>query len=156
MRKLLWIVAAAICTSAAFTACSMDTDNEAEASVVYHGESDKIVFADSADIVYTDYINKVMETKQVPLTGVASVFTESARTDDGYVANAIALCHEKAIKTYDTAINGISSRQFRTALDATYGDSIDFDSLGTFTVNLSLYGMVGTEEQLVAKFAHQF
>ncbi len=155
MRKLL-LIAAAIYTSAAFTACSMDTDNEAEATVVYHGECDDVTFADSADIIYTQYISQVIGTKQIPLTGLVSVFSESARTDDGYVENAVVLCHEKAINAYQNTLNEISSRQFRTALDATYGDSISFDSLGEFSVKLTLYGMVGIDDRQVATFTRQF
>ena len=156
MKKLFWIVTAGIVATLMPSACSMDTDNEAEATVPYMGLYDKIVFADSVDVDYEPFIVEIIATEQIPLTGDASVFSEKAKTDDGYVQNAIALCHEKAIKTYEGMLAQVSSAYLRSRLVATYGDSIQFDSLDAFTIHYNLYAMMQSSTQIVSTFKREY
>ena len=157
MKKLFWIVTVGIVATLVPSACSMDTDDEAEATVPYMGVCDRIEFADSADFDYAPLIAQLIMTEKVPLTGDASLFTEEAKTNDGYVQNAIVLCNEKAIKTYDAMLAQVTPAYMRSQLVATYGDSIQFDSLDAFTIHYSLYGMVvQSTTQVVATFKKEY
>lgn len=156
MRKQFLTTLALVALICGIESCSMDTDNEAEASVSYIGMCDKIVFADSGDVAYVKYITSAISTERLPLVGEHSLFTEKAKTDDGYVQNAVAKCNQQAIDTYDHVLANVSSSYLRSTLITLYGDSVDFDTLDAFTIHYSLNSFVSNSTVFVASYVKTY
>lgn len=156
MKNLFWTALALVGLLGGFAACSMDTDNEAEATVSYYGVCDGIVFADSGDVVYKPYISAAIATERMPLVGERSLFTEKAKTDDGYVQNAIVLCNQKAVDTYDHVLANVSAAYMRESLIVLYGDSVNFDTLDAFTVNYILAAVTDGNAERIASYSKKY
>lgn len=139
MRRFVYVLM--LCVGVAgLVACSVDTDNEATATIQYEGYCDSVVFVHPEDSVYKPYILKVISSETTPLAGPNSVFTETATTKDEYYQNAVYNCNIKAMKTYESMLQNVPARVLRNSLETTYGDSIDVSKLGYFTIYYSLYG----------------
>ena len=145
MRQLLGVVALC-CGISVFVACSMETDEEASATIPYVGYCDSVVFEQEQDTVFEPYIKAVIATKTIPLVGDNSMFTESYTTKDGIYQNAVANCNYQAMKTYEVMLDNVTPRIMRSTMVTLYGDSVDFDSLDRYTIYYSLYGFVNTQD----------
>ncbi len=141
MKKLLYVMVLCLGVTG-FVACSVDTNNEATATIQYEGYCDSIVFVHPEDSVYEPYIQKIITSETTPLVGPNSMFTETATTQDEYYQNAVYNCNIKAMKTYESMIQNVSAKVMRNLLETTYGDSIDMSKLYYFTIYYSLYGFV--------------
>lgn len=156
MKNLFWMVLAFVGLFGGFAACSMETDNEAEATMAYFGVCNDIVFADSGDVVYATYISDAIASERMPLVGNRSAFTEKAKTADGYVQNAIVQCNQQAIETYDHVIANVSSSYMRESLIVLYGDSVNFDTLDAFTIDYSLMSLVDSRVETIASYSKSY
>lgn len=155
MKNLFWIVTFTL-VIVTVASCSMETDNEANATISYSGVCDSVVFADTADTVYGKYITAVIASKAVALIGDSSSFQESATSTDGFLQNAVSLCSQKAMTTYSNKINGITSTSIRQYMQIAYGDTVSFDNLDDFTLHCSLYGFLSNTSTYVASFSKRY
>ena len=141
MRKLLSVVLLCLGVTG-FVACSMDAESEASVTIQYEGYCDSVVFVHPEDTVFEKYIRDVIATKTIPLVGPNSLFSESSTTKDEYLQNAIVNCNLKAIETYENMIKNAPSKLVLSTMTALYGDSVNFEPLGYYTIYYSLYGFV--------------
>ena len=141
MKRLLYVMMLCLGVTG-FVACSVDTESEASVTIPYEGQCDSIVFDNAQDTVFEQYIKDVIASKTIPLVGENSAFSESFTTNDGVYQNAVANCNLQALRTYETMVNNVSSRMMRSTMETLYGDSVNFSSLGYYTVYYSLYGFV--------------
>lgn len=156
MKNLLWIAAAALGTAIGMSACSVDTDSDAEAQVPYIGICDSIVFEDSNDTVFAGCISSLLESKELGLSGDNSRFMETATSNDRYIENAIYKCNQQAIKNYDDRLKQMYGERFRAILDETYGDSISFEELNRFTCYYSLYAFINGYDIQIATYKYVY
>ncbi len=155
MNRLVWALAL-VCGTAIFGACSVDTNDDAYATVSYYGRCDSVVFSDINDTVYGQYITKALASKAIPLTGDSSLFQEKGKTDDSSISSAITVCNMQAIQTYSDMLVTATSTLVRSTLYSQYGDIINIDSLDNFTVYLSLYGYYNNADQWLASYSKTF
>ena len=125
-----------------FVACSVDAEGEASVTLQYVGNCDSVVFVNAGDSVFEKYIREVIASKAIPLVGANSLFSESYTAKDEYIQNAITNCNLQAISTYESMIKNAPSKLLLSTMTALYGDSVNFDPLGYYTIYYSLYGFV--------------
>ena len=144
MKKLFY--AMILCLGlTGFVACSVDTDSEASVTLQYVGNCDSVVFVHAQDSVFEKYIRNTIASKAIPLVGNNSMFTESFTTQDEYMQNAIFNCNQKALKTYETMVNNVSSKVLLSTMKE-QNDTIDFSSLGYYTIYYSLYSFIDMQD----------
>ena len=145
MKKLFY--AMILCLGlTGFVACSVDTESEASVTLQYVGYCDSVVFVQAQDTVFEKYIRDVIATKSIPLVGENSMFSESYTSKDEYIQNAITNCNLKAIETYETMVKNVSSKLLLSTMTALYGDTVDFDPLGYYTIYYSLYSFIDMQD----------
>lgn len=145
MKRLLYVMVLCLGMSG-LVACSMDTDSESTVTIQYVGNCDSVVFVHAKDTVFEKYIRKVITSKTIPLVGDNSMFSETFTTEDEYIQNAIYNCNQKALKTYETMVKNVSSKMLLSTMETLYGDSVNFDSLGYYTIYYSLYGFIDMKD----------
>lgn len=150
MKKTLGVLIVGMAVSF-IAACSVNTESESSATLSYNGHCDSIVFTDPTDTVYQKYIVELINSKEFPLVGDNSYFQESATSDDAYIENAIFLCNDKALKTYESMLKTLSPANMRFMLNKNYGDKVDLSQLDDFTIYYSLLGFFNSKVLLVGR-----
>ena len=155
MKKLMYVVLLSLGVTA-FVACSVDTNDEATATIEYEGYCDSVVYEDVLDTVFTPYIMKIITSKTAPLSGSNSVFSETATINDASYRNAVYNCNIKAMQTYESMQRNVSSKVLRDLLETSYGDSVNVSQLGFFTIYYSLYGFIDMQTVKVGTVVREY
>lgn len=138
MKKLLWAATALMVAMIGMSSC--DKDKESEATIPYMGKCASVVYTDSGDVVYEEYIMGALESEAVALTGENSLFQQTAKIKETSAYIVELMCDQKAAAEYLDKVNKLTDSKIRFTLDELYGDSVNFDTLDAFNLNLELYG----------------
>ncbi len=160
MKKYLFGAFMLLIGSASLTSCLNDDDDEyAEATIPYFAICDSIMFTDLNDTVYSAMILKSLNKLKIIDSG--SIFEESAKVNVGIQAEAIYLCDQQAIKTYERTLSSVSLADIKDNIYITNKNEQGWTSenevaLDAFSAKITLHGMHTNNRVTLKEYIQQF
>ncbi len=160
MKKYLFGAFMLLIGSTSLTSCLNDEDDEhAEATVPYFAICDSIIFTDLNDTVYSAML--LQSLNKLKIVGEGSIFEESAKVNVGIPAEAINLCDQQAIKTYERTLSSISLADIKDNIYITNKNEQGWTSenevaLDAFTATITLHGIHTSNRVTIKVFTHKF
>lgn len=146
MRKILYLACALVVSGVLTTSCLDNTDNSSKITANYYGLLGSIQFSDSADTVFSVYIDSALTS----MGKIRTVWSESAEVDytvsQSYV---LGMANEKASKTFQNTLNTITLSSVKNEIFKCFSDSMTAKGytnasaipLDGFTASFPLYSL---------------
>lgn len=150
MKKLFFGALIMLSVACLMGSCSND-GNSSSATCNYYGVCDTIDFTNAEDSVYKSLIQESFDS--LKLTGVGSIFQETAEVDYSLSIYAIFMCNSQAITTFKNKINAVSLSDVKEAIYDAHTDSLKnlgYDSaeelpLSSFVAHFNLRDVINNE-----------
>lgn len=118
MKKILFFIAAVICSSFFMTGCS--NDSKSSADITYVGIADSVCYSDSADTVWNQNIANAMIKMKV--LGVP--FSVSQTVTSGIAGEAVHLCDVTAAKQFENGLKPLTLAELKKTIFNENADSL--------------------------------
>ncbi len=148
-----------LASSTVLTSCFNDDDEYAEATVPYFAICDSIIYTDLNDTVYSAMLLKSLS--ELKIAGDGSIFEESAQVNVGIPSEAIYLCDQQAIKTYERTLEEVSLAYLKDYIYIKNKTEQGWTSenqvaLDAFSANITLHGIHTSNRVTVKTYTQVF
>ncbi len=160
MKKYLFGAFMLLISTSTLTSCINDEDDEhAEATVPYFAICDSILFTDLNDTIYSTML--LHSLSELKIVGEGSIFEESAKVNVGIPAEAIYLCDQQAIKTYESTLSSVSLADIKDNIYITNKNEQGWTSenevaLDAFSAKITLHGMHTSNRVTIKTYTQVF